>query len=326
MCVIFFADKVRPSELMVEAAFQANSDGGGIAWREDGQVKWRKGLNLDEMLDLTQKLPIPFVAHFRIASIGGVSPQLTHPFPIEKDTSNALQGRTKSFVLFHNGHWGKWREDMREVSIKGAYPLPTGKWNDSRAMAWLAAHLGLGVLELIDEKVIAFGPKTSVIFGGVWSVVNDVLVSNRSWEGKFQTLRSRLNPSHRQEQSAENDRRALPAVYQREQVIEGPVVRQHNADCVCDDCIKLRLKPLPPPAKSKGGIPTGFDPFLHCWNQWKVADALWNQEPPAISKTKWKKARRAFQVQSWKKQERDRKAMSQQLARAEQVTELPVIH
>ena len=187
MCVICISDTKRPTPVAIEKMYDANPAGAGIAWREDGFVRWEKGLELKQIQELVLKVPMPFIAHFRIPSCGGKSPDLCHPFPIHKEVSLALSGKTKDWVLFHNGHWGAWKTTALEAAIKkGQFKLPTGKWTDSRAMAWLANVYGQGILDLIDEKVAVLGPaegQMEVWQGtGGWHKIDDVYVSNRGWE------------------------------------------------------------------------------------------------------------------------------------------------
>lgn len=186
MCVIFLAETHRPTDDMVERAFQANASGAGVAWREGGLVKWDKGLTVEEMKEYFRTLPLPMVGHFRIPTCGGVRPSLCHPFPIAKDAPLDLRGQTKGYVLFHNGHWIKWKDSMMEAVVRHNLHTPGGKWSDSRAMAWSAAHFGLFMLDLIDEKSLAFGPKDMEIFGRGWekagSGENEIWVSNKHWE------------------------------------------------------------------------------------------------------------------------------------------------
>lgn len=183
MCVIMLAQTKRPTEGMITRGYNTNDQGAGIAWRQEGKVYWEKGLNLDEMQHLCATLPMPYVAHFRIASCGGQRPSLCHPFPIQRTAPLALKGSTSGYVLFHNGHWGDWKRSVLEtVRAVPNFKIPTGKWSDTRAMAWYAAHVGLGVLEFIDEKTVAFGPSDIEIFGSGWGTVEEVLVSNTHFQ------------------------------------------------------------------------------------------------------------------------------------------------
>ena len=186
MCVIASAESKRLTEDMVEAMFDANDAGAGIAWRQDGVVKWEKGLKVEVIKAKCAEVPLPYIAHFRIPTCGGRLPHLCHPFPIDKNAGLELTGSTKGFVLFHNGHWGDWKRFSLDTAAKNGFKVPTGRWSDSRAMAWAAAHHGLGVLEFIDEKAITFGPQEIEIFGGQagqhWALANGVLVSNKAWD------------------------------------------------------------------------------------------------------------------------------------------------
>lgn len=190
MCVIFAvesADK-RPHEDQVWAAFETNPSGGGVAWREDGKVHWKKGLRLEEMQKLARDLPTPFMMHFRIPTCGGPTARLCHPFPISQGVELLLEGTYEGPVMMHNGHWLKWREVMFEAAYKGGLKIPKGKWSDSRAMAWMAAHMGLGVFEFIDEKVAVLDVEGDIeVWGGPWSLYQGYYVSNRHFDSKLNT-------------------------------------------------------------------------------------------------------------------------------------------
>ena len=192
MCVIFWVTKTRPTQDMVERAFEHNKDGGGCAWREnepagadragESVVVWKKGLELDEMIELCATMPLPYIAHFRVASIGGIRPSLTHPFPINKNGSLALEGRTREHVLFHNGHWKEWNGYCMSAAVNSSTRIPVGRWSDTRAMAWLCSIYGNGFMEFLPEqKGVIFGPNdgdTQIFDGNGWSKINDVWCSN----------------------------------------------------------------------------------------------------------------------------------------------------
>src|SRR3990167_4889598 len=193
MCVVMVAHKTRPTEDMLEKGWNANPAGAGIAWRETKEgkgkkdspivtVEWRKGLELKDVIDLAATVPLPNIVHFRIPSVGGKSAQLCHPFPIEDSVSLALKGSTTGHVLFHNGHWGTWKDKTYDALVRKGMKMPSGKWSDTRAMALIASIYGIGVLDLIDEKAIAFGPSDIEISGSGWSWENEVLCSNTSWK------------------------------------------------------------------------------------------------------------------------------------------------
>lgn len=182
MCILAVADKRRPKDEELEKMHKANGHGGGIAWREGGYVKWEKGLTLDEMKVLCANAPLPFVFHFRIASCGGQTKELTHPFPVEKEMRTDLSGQIKGYVLFHNGHWSAYKDKGLDATIKNRVRVPDGDWSDTRVMAWLAHLHGPNILRLIDEKVVLFGlDKIQVFHQEGWTRVDDLLVSNQAW-------------------------------------------------------------------------------------------------------------------------------------------------
>lgn len=208
MCVIFIAQQARPTERELAAMWDKNSHGAGIAWREtreDGQkiIKFEKGLDFEEMKELSLNVPFPFIGHFRIASIGGISRYLTHPFEVSQNTRPNLQGSTEEGVLFHNGHWPNWVEWVKDTLKfgKGEIKLPTGKWSDSRAMAWLSAIYGAGLMELIDENITILYPDKIEVFGKRWSVYDKrYMISNDFWVPKSWSWEKKDEPKS-QEQS-----------------------------------------------------------------------------------------------------------------------------
>jgi hypothetical protein len=186
MCVIMIVEKGdrRPTAQMLEKAWNVNGDGAGFAWREgkgeDKHVVWKKGLGFEDVVKLAETLPVPYVLHFRAASIGGVRPGLTHPFPIETNVPLDIEGKTKGYVLFHNGHWKEWDEAVREVALRSGTKIPLGKWSDTRGMAFICSVLGPGFMELLtDQRGVAFNAREIHVFTGKgWSHLNGIWCSN----------------------------------------------------------------------------------------------------------------------------------------------------
>lgn len=184
MCVIMTAMSVRPTPEMVRAGWKANKDGGGYAFRdldEAGEevVKWKKNLSEDEMLKAAAELPLPFILHFRVASQGGVKPELCHPFEVERYPSRKTEGETKGYVLFHNGDWNSWHDTALQAAVHSGVPLPIGFLSDSKIMAWLCSLFGINMMTCIKQKGIAFSPDDMEFFNGNgWYKINDVWCSN----------------------------------------------------------------------------------------------------------------------------------------------------
>lgn len=207
MIAICASERVTPEQ--VAKMYMDNPHGAGIAWRDevDGDKKgskknvviYKKGLDETAVQELCAKVPIPFVVHFRVPSCGGPSPLLTHPFPVEPDVPLELEGITTGQVLFHNGHWHKYKDVILEASVRGGWKIPAGRWSDSRAMAFMAANQGIGVLEFISEKVVVFGPNhgdIELFEPNGWSKVGTgIWVSNRGWEHRQVTGFNRASSS-----------------------------------------------------------------------------------------------------------------------------------
>lgn len=205
MCVILVVDRERPTEEEIEACWATNPDGGGVAWREGEKkaqrIHWKKGLNLDAMKEqLLEKLPLPYIAHFRVASIGGVYRVLTHPFVISHNAESSLEGFTDKPVLFHNGHWATYDTAVINTAFHGRLTIPRGRWNDSRGMAWLASYHGMGFLDLLDgQRFAIISPNQPLeILGKDWyfhvhhlekEKVDDrgFLCSNDHWIGRLRS-------------------------------------------------------------------------------------------------------------------------------------------
>lgn len=160
MCIIIYSEVKPELELLQDCEF-SNPDGGGMAWRENGKVRFQKGIDSAAMMKIIEATEPPYALHFRISTVGGKPKTLTHPFPIGGNLE--LAGSTDT-VLFHNGHWRDWEDRLWQSLDK--HVLPDGTWSDSRAMAYLAQYYGLNWFNLIDDqKVLLFGHETYRSFG-----------------------------------------------------------------------------------------------------------------------------------------------------------------
>lgn len=181
MCVIAIAEKKRLDAETIKKCHCANSDGIGIAWlnRELGRVEYKKNLTIDDAIQLAESLPLPYIYHFRLATVGGKEPILCHPFEIDKNSPLSLEGHSSS-VLFHNGHWSNWQEVLTNAEIK-----LTGPISDSRAIAALVSEMGDKALHLITGKFAILSSKKIKKFG-FWSNEDGIHFSNLFW--KFRGL------------------------------------------------------------------------------------------------------------------------------------------
>ena len=165
MCVIIVCPpKVRPGLNTLMACAAANPHGAGVAWRAKGEVRWTKNLGPIEVHQLLRKLKGEVVIHFRWASVGGVSPELCHPFPVNKSAQTALVGKARR-VLFHNGTWGGFKDALAYIE-KTEKRKVGGPISDSRVMALLVNHLhDPDLLQSVDGRFVLMGTPTTNLFG-----------------------------------------------------------------------------------------------------------------------------------------------------------------
>ena len=188
MCVIAIVRKDRPTKQQVELMHKTNSHGGGVAWEEDGAIRWEKGLDLEGMIKKCEELPTPFIAHFRIPTSGtSKEPGVCHPFPVDEGVSTSLEGSSKNGVLFHNGHWNMWKSRVEAIAVGRGVRIPDGQWSDTRGLAFMAHYLGNFSLDMSGEKIAVMRPGGKIeIFGESegWSKVDGIkgmVVSNLLW-------------------------------------------------------------------------------------------------------------------------------------------------
>lgn len=98
MCLAIFKSAAGTlTDAQLKNGWENNDDGGGFAYVENGKVVVSKGhMKWEAFLAAYKKAQethggSPFLVHFRIRSMGGLSEDNTHPFPID------------SGALIHNG-------------------------------------------------------------------------------------------------------------------------------------------------------------------------------------------------------------------------------
>lgn len=185
MCVIVISPskKNRPTLETLKRCERSNRDGGGVAWLENGKPTFRKGVDAEFIHDIMQTKGGAVVAHFRIATVGGVKPVLCHPFPISPRPSQALQGQSDS-VLFHNGTWSEWESVLSSV-LKRSGLQAEGEFSDSRASALVASVAGRKALSKMGGKFCVLDSEGAFMFNGGWTKHTDGnWYSNMHWDWK----------------------------------------------------------------------------------------------------------------------------------------------
>ena len=177
MCVILLCTtNSRPTLREMHECETCNPDGIGVAWREEGQVHWEKGIDVKRAWTLSNMHTGPFLLHFRLASSGGKSPLLCHPFPV--GGSLDMTGTTRGMVVAHNGHMASPECLMSLTGIKLEGPA-----SDTRVVAALMAQKGVRIMRDMPGLWVTFGAK-GVSKSGAWDKMRSGLwASNLYWEG-----------------------------------------------------------------------------------------------------------------------------------------------
>jgi len=180
MCVIAISQSGRkiPREWL-EDMFLANDDGCGIAFIRNGKVIVRKGfMKLDPFLEFYDQIPeTVHVVHFRLATHGGVCPQYTHPFRIDKPDTLKTEYEAK-LVLFHNGTIKNYEQFAKLANVS---PKNSDTFCLARYLTMLDYKDKLNILVKQTSKFAILSPKTIITIGeffkkdGFW-------FSNLHWE------------------------------------------------------------------------------------------------------------------------------------------------
>lgn len=189
-CIIVCPKEKRPSLSVLQQVAAANPHGAGIAWRENGSIQYLKTDDVTEIHRAANRARGEVVIHFRIASVGGVCPELRHPFPVTKRAGLCERAGAPA-VLFQNGTWSDWREAVAEA-VDDGHKAPAGKMSDSRAAAWLCHTLGRhDWLKDVWSKWVYFSG-TELVRYGEWREHDGMLFSNLHWCGRDSSIAPHL--------------------------------------------------------------------------------------------------------------------------------------
>lgn len=164
----------------------ANGDGAGVMWTDGKKAHYIKGTTAENVHETLMAVPSDWAVHFRINSIGGKLPVLTHPFVVTDDCPLELGGESE-FLLMHNGHWAEFNVLALALAVRAGREIPDGPWSDSRAAAWLAAIGGHRLLEFIPGRFCLMGPGGYQIFPRLregWISQDGMWFSNLAWKGR----------------------------------------------------------------------------------------------------------------------------------------------
>ncbi len=187
MCIIAVCKQRKLTEDELKNCFEHNNDGAGIAWCQDGENYYIKGLmTLDIVKYFYETINVfPHVVHFRNATSGGVSEELTHPFIVSAKSPLPLDWHGKEPLFFHNGVLSSWESDLFNFYIKKNKRIPDGSWSDSRFIAILVHYLGPNVLNFLKRGgKYALLNKNKITIYGNFIENNGVYFSNETYKQK----------------------------------------------------------------------------------------------------------------------------------------------
>lgn len=180
MCVIITTPNRahRPTLAQLGQCERANRHGSGLAWLNGKRVEYCKNLPDSEIHRLLGEISGPAIVHFRIASVGGVDPQLCHPFPVTHRAELRQQGTARS-VLFHNGTWVEHSAAAKHYGL--AFPKREPA-SDTRLAAALVARFGFDWLKRAEYCRWAMLDRKGIRRIGKWTPIGGCHYSNTHWQ------------------------------------------------------------------------------------------------------------------------------------------------
>jgi hypothetical protein len=183
MCIIAICKNNALDKETFKRCFQSNSHGVGFAWSNGHEVCYRKGfMDVEPAWTAYEGTPLPHVVHFRLASVGGVKKELTHPFTCSAASPLAMDYEGTEPVLFHNGSISDWKTILTSCVINTKV-IPAGDMSDSRAMAVAVGIAGVDFLLLYNGKYAVVTP-TEILTVGDFETDEDTgnLFSNNGYK------------------------------------------------------------------------------------------------------------------------------------------------
>jgi hypothetical protein len=192
MCIIVYKAKgiKMPSYKTIDNCFDNNPDGAGFSYSDGITVHARKGyMNIvDFYTDLTAIPDIEnkdVAMHFRIATHGGVTRGLTHPFPFTNNPKNMTRLEfTSDLAVMHNGIFQvKTKHGLSDTCMfimKVLHPCGRKRILDDED---LQARLSK---EIIGSRILIMGVENTVLLGKWTDIDTDgVVYSNTTYKYSY---------------------------------------------------------------------------------------------------------------------------------------------
>lgn len=191
MCIIAICETRHLTDVEIHNCFLNNSDGAGLAFPvPSGKVHVEKGFMTEDHLlsyyHAMKELPFfPHVVHFRIATSGDISREMTHPYKMSLLSELAVSEDTECSVLFHNGVISDWKSSLVNLVTSKQIPgMPKGPMNDTRLAAIMASipEIGDDILEVLSGKFVKVRPDGHIIRWGDFIFDNGIHFSNNGYK------------------------------------------------------------------------------------------------------------------------------------------------
>ena len=185
MCVAIYKPKKTnlPSLEILKQCWDSNPDGAGFALRTEreysieihkGYMTWKQFVTAYEkyhLADFTGDL----LLHFRIATHGGISPGLTHPFSLTKDVKLLKHTNVRTnYALIHNGMLPIESESDISDTMEFCRRLAPLYQNSPAALELIQGMAG--------NNKIAVMTRDKVHLFGEWECIDGVYFSNTLWD------------------------------------------------------------------------------------------------------------------------------------------------
>lgn len=161
-----------------------NPHGAGVAWLQDGQLHFQRGLDATAIYAMQEcgVLTFPYLLHFRWATHGSKRPQLTHPFPTGPRAFHGELRGTADEVLIHNGVWSDYV--MWEGMIEGVPAPLLQDISDTAVAAYFYAYfpeIGDEIPWAVASAKVGAGGTLAITKHGGWSKHEGNEFSNLQW-------------------------------------------------------------------------------------------------------------------------------------------------
>jgi len=188
MCIIAICEERSLTHAEWKRCWESNGHGMGYAFWDGRKVYAAKGfMKKGEAWEVYKEVPVPHVVHFRIASAGGIIPELTHPFICSKESEPFEEYTGKQSLLFHNGMVGDWKSLLMSA-IMQTKTVPVGEMSDSRTMAIAVSVAGNDILDYFDSMKWVVVSKDGYHKVGSWTEGEDGLLFSNGGFKKFEPV------------------------------------------------------------------------------------------------------------------------------------------